>query len=223
MKTSLFTIIAGLLVVLCLACEKPPPRDDCPGGDCPDRPPCKDCPKPGGIHGEGDIISQTFITEPFHSIVNIGIADIYITKGDSQLITFNAQPNIINLITYEVFDGELILSIDQNVTIESSKGISIDVITPVIHKVTSMGTAYVKLRGSDQDKLYLSNTGTGTINAFDLEVDTCYVNITGTGSCKVTVNELLNAVITGTGNIYFRGYPAIISHTVGLGRLIDTN
>jgi len=221
MKTSTFTFVIGLFVVLCLSCERPP-RDDCPGGDCPDKP-CRDCPRPRRITGQGDIISQTFAIEPFHSIENIGIADVYITQGDIQEITLNAQPNIINLITYEVLNGELILGIDNNVIIESSRGIIIDITTPVIQKVTLMGTAFIKLNGPGQGKLYLNNTGTGSINAFNLEVDTCYVNLTGTGSCKVTVNELLDAVITGTGNVYYRGYPYIDSHITGLGRLISSN
>ncbi len=222
MKTSILNLVIGLFIVLCLSCERPP-RDDCPGGDCPDRPPCKDCPRPSRITGTGDVISQTFTVEPFHSVENIGIADIYITKGENQEITINAQSNIINLITYEVRDGELILSIEENVTIVSSRGISIDIITPVIHKVTSMGTAFIKLSGPGQGKLYLNNTGTGSINAFNLEVDTCYINLTGTGSCKVTVNELLDAVITGTRCVYNRGYPEIISHITGLGRMISSN
>ena len=221
MKTSILTLVIGLIVVLCLSCERPH-REDCPGGNCPD-PHCSYCPKPRRITGQGDIISQTFTIEPFHSIENIGIADVYITMGDIQEITINAQSNIINLITYEVLDGELILIIDNNVSIESSRGIFIDVTTPVIHKVTSIGTAYIKLSGPGQGKLYLNNTGTGSINAFNLEVDTCYINLTGTGSCKVTVNELLDAVITGTGNVYYRGYPDIITHITGLGRLISSN
>ncbi len=209
--------------MLCLACEKPPPREDCPGGDCPDRPPCRDCPGPRRITGQGDIISQTFTVEPFHSIENIGIADVNITQGDVQEITINAQQNIINLITSEVRNGELILGIEENVTIVSSKGIFIDITTPFIQKVTSLGTASIKLSGPGQGKLYLSNTGTGSINAFNFEVDTCYVSLTGTGSCRVTVNELLDVVLTGTGNVYYRGYPEIISHIIGLGRLISSN
>ena len=209
--------------MLCLACEKPPPREDCPGGDCPDRPPCRDCPGPRKITGQGDIISQTYTVEPFHSIQNIGIADVYITQGEIQEITLNAQPNIIDIITYEVRNGELILSIEDNVSIVSSKGIFIDITTPFIQKVTSLGTAYIKLSGPGQGKLHLSNTGTGSINAFNFEVDTCYVSLTGTGSCKVTVNELLDVVLTGTGNVYYRGYPEITSHITGLGRLISSN
>jgi hypothetical protein len=221
MKKSIFTIVTGLFVVLCLSCERPP-MGDCPGGDCPDRP-GRDGLNPRRITGRGDIISQTITIEPFHSIENIGIADVYITIGEIPEFTINAQPNIINLITYEVLDGELILSIDKNVNIVSSKGIFIDITTPVIHKVTSMGTAFIRLSGPGQAKLYLNNTGTGSINAFNLQVDTCYVNLTGTGSCKVAVNELLDAVITGTGNIYYMGFPNIISHITGLGRLISSN
>ena len=220
MKTSVLNIIIGLLVISCLSCDDRF-RDDCPDGDCPDRP-CRDCDN-GRITGHGEIVSQTVTVSPFHSIKNIGIADIYITKGDIQEITLYAQPNIIDLITYEVLDGELVLSIEKNVSIESSKGISIDITTPEIRKVTSMGTSFMKLSGYGQGKLYVDNTGTGSINAFGLEVDTCYVNLTGTGSCKVYVNELLNVVITGTGSVYYRGYPEIISHITGLGRVINSN
>ena len=223
MKTSTLNIIIGLFVMLCLSCEKPSPRDDCPGGDCPDRP-CRDCDKPRSITGEGDIISETYSVAPFHSIGNTGVSTVYITKGDNYEITLSAQPNIIDYILYEVRGGEIILSMDENVSIESSKGIFIDITTPDIQQITSTGTSFIRLSGSRQGRLRLYNTGTGSINAFNLEVDTCYVNLTGTGSCKVAVNELLDAVITGTGSVYYRGYPdEIYSYVTGLGRLINSN
>jgi len=220
MKPSLINIIIGLLVILCFSCDPPFP-DDCPNGDCPDRP-CRDCDN-RRITGHGDIVSQTVTVPPFHSIKNIGIADIYISKGDIQEVTIYAQQNIIDVITYEVLDGELVLSVEKDISIESAEGISIDIITPEIRKVSSLGTSYMKLSGYGQGKLYIDNTGTGSINAFGLEVDTCYVTLTGTGSCKVNVNELLNAVITGTGSVYYRGYPEIVSHITGLGRLVNSN
>ncbi|UCH13895.1 MAG: DUF2807 domain-containing protein, partial [Bacteroidales bacterium] len=161
MKTSTLTIIIGLFFLLCLSCEKPPPREDCPGGDCPDRP-CRDCPHPRSITGEGDIISQTFTVSPFHSIGNTGIANVYITKGDNYEVTLSAQPNIIDYITYEVQGGEIFLGMEENVTIVSSKGIFIDITTPEIQQVTSTGTSFIRLSGSRQGKLRLYNTGTGS-------------------------------------------------------------
>ncbi len=220
MKPSLLYIITGLIVILCFSCRDPY-RDDCPDGDCPDRP-CRDCDN-RRIAGRGDIVSENVTVPPFHSIKNIGIADIYITRGNVQEITVYAQQNIIDIITFEVLDGELIISIEKNVTIESSKGISIDITAPEIRKVSSLGTSNMRLSGNGQSKIYIDNTGTGSINAFNFEVDTCYVNLTGTGDCKVNVNELLNAVITGTGSVYYRGYPEIVSHITGLGRVINSN
>jgi hypothetical protein len=220
MKPSVLNIITGLLVILCFSCDGPF-RDDCPDGDCPDRP-CRDCDN-RRIAGRGDIVSENVTVSPFHSIKNIGIADIYITRGDVQKITVYAQPNIIDIITFEVLDGELVISIEKNVTIESSKGISIDITAPEIRKVSSLGTSYMKLNGNGQSKIYIDNTGTGSINAFNFEVDTCYVNLTGTGDCKVNVNELLDVVITGTGSVYYSGYPEIVSHITGLGRLVNSN
>jgi hypothetical protein len=220
MKSPVLNILIGLLVISCFSCRDPY-RDDCPGGDCPDRP-CRDCDN-SRISGRGDIVSQTVTVGPFHSIKNIGVADIYITKGNPQEVTIYAQQNIIDIMTYEVLDGELVLSIEKNVTIESSKGISIDITMPEIRKISSLGTSYMRISGTGQGKLYIDNTGTGTINAFGFEVDTCYVNLTGTGDCRVNVNLLLNAVITGTGSVYYRGYPEIVSSVTGLGRIINSN
>jgi hypothetical protein len=220
MKPSVLSILIGLLVLSCFSCRDPY-RDDCPGGDCPDRP-CRDC-DGRRIAGRGEIVSRTVTVAPFHSVKNIGVADIYITKGSPQEVTIYAQQNIIDIMTYEVLDGELVLSIEKNVTIESSKGISIDITMPEIRKISSLGTSYMKLSGAGQGKIYIDNTGTGTINAFGFEVDTCYVNLTGTGDCRVNVNLLLNAVITGTGSVYYRGYPEIVSSVTGLGRIINSN
>lgn len=222
MKTTLVTLFTGLIMVLCLSCERPP-REDCPGGDCPDRPPCRDCPKPRAVSGEGDIISQNIPATPFHSITNIGIVNVYITQDSTYSITLYAQPNIIDFINFDFQGGELILNIDENVQIVSSKGISVDVTLPVIQRVTNMGTAYMRLSGPGQDKIHIDNTGTGSINMYSLEVDTCYVNLTGTGSCKVRVNSLLDAIITGTGDVYYQGYPEIITRITGLGKIISAN
>lgn len=222
MKTIIYRIIIGLIIILPLACEPccwdDDCCDDCDWGDCSD-----DCCEKRRIYGRGDIVSRTIYLNTFSSVVNVGIADVYITKGESSEITIRAQNNILNVVTYEVRNDELILGIENDVCIESSRGITIDVTTPFIDEVTSVGTGYMRVSGGDQDELYIENTGTGCINAYDLEVDNCYIVLTGTGSCKVDVNDNLYATITGIGVVYYRGNPSISSTITGLGQIVDSN
>jgi len=221
MKIIILKIFISLLVISHFACD--PCCWDTPCDDC-DRDNCRDeCCDKRRITGRGDIISRTINLNPFNSVVNFGVADVYITKGDTYQITLRAQHNILDVITYEVRNDVLTLGIEDDVCIQSSRSIAIDIITPDIVKVTSVGTGYIKLCGDDQGELYIENTGTGCIDAYDLEIGTCYIVLTGTGSCKVNVNDLLDVTITGIGTVYYRGSPSISSTIIGLGQIIDAN
>ncbi len=217
MKTLNLKIFAGLLILLQFGCD-PCCWDSC-CDDCYD----DDCCNKRTINGRGEIISRTYNTDPFNSVVSVGIADVNIVKGDTWQVTLNAQHNILDVLTWEVRNNELILGIDEDVCIESSRGISIDIITSDIEQIISVGTGYIKVSGEKQGELFIRNTGTGCVNAYDLEVDTCCIVLTGTGSCKVDVNDLLDVTITGTGIVYYRGNPSVSSLVLGLGQIIKTN
>ena len=204
MKKSILLILSFYIIVLFNGCEKENNGTN-------------------DITGIGDIVTDTLDLSSFHSIKNTGVANIYVTVGDTQSVVLKAQQNIIDVITYEANNSKLEIGIQENTSINESKGIVFEITIPEIVKIELVGVGDFELSGDSQDELYISLIGVGTVRAYNLEVDVCHITSTGVGNCQVRVNNTLNVTITGVGSVYFKGNPAISSTITGLGKLVDDN
>ncbi|RMG28414.1 MAG: DUF2807 domain-containing protein [Bacteroidetes bacterium] len=84
---------------------------------------------------------------------------------------------------------------------------------------TLSGSANVELAGV-ADKQYLNISGSGNIQAEQLECEQTEAHISGSGNIDVVANEELNARITGSGNIRYRGEaPRTYTKTSGSGSI----
>jgi Putative auto-transporter adhesin, head GIN domain len=63
-------------------------------------------------------------------------------------------------------------------------------------------------------------SGSGRIAAADLVVDRCNVRISGSGSVQINVKTSLDATISGSGSVSYKGSPSQVnSHASGSGRV----
>jgi hypothetical protein len=84
------------------------------------------------------------------------------------------------------------------------------------------GSGYVYLEG-DSESLDAEIDGSGWLRSFGLNSDIADVRIEGSGSAEVNVSADLDAFILGSGDIHYKGHPAIFAEITGSGRLIDAN
>ena len=204
MKKSILLILLSFTIVFFNSCEK--------GNN-----------GTNNITGIGDIVADTLDLSSFHSIKNTGVANIYVTVGDTQSVVLKAQQNIIDVLTYEANNSTLEIGIQENTSINESKGIVFEIGIPEINKIELIGVGDFELSGDLQDELYIFLIGVGTVRAYNLEVDVCHITSTGVGNCQVRVNNTLNVTITGVGSVYYKGDPTINSTITGLGKLVDAN
>jgi len=66
-------------------------------------------------------------------------------------------------------------------------------------------------------------TGSGEINAIDLDTQQASVSITGSGDCRVNASDKLRAKITGSGDVLYKGQPRISQSITGSGKVKDRN
>ena len=71
--------------------------------------------------------------------------------------------------------------------------------------------------------MFIELTGTGDLNAYDLEVRECIVMLSGTGDARVRVVDNLDVESTGTGDVYYKGQPSIDVEITGTGSLHNEN
>lgn len=89
-------------------------------------------------------------------------------------------------------------------------------------KAQLTGTGHLFIEGIS-NKLIISTTGNGQFNGVDLECDDVQITSSGFGDCKVFVNSKLDVIITGSGNIYYKGNPDINANITGTGTVINMN
>ncbi len=66
-------------------------------------------------------------------------------------------------------------------------------------------------------------SGSGRVQGFSLAAESAKIILAGSGYQQVWAKDNLDATITGSGNIYYRGTPTITKYTPSSGKLIDSN
>ncbi len=182
------------------------------------------------IEGIGDVMIQTVSLPSFSNISNTIPANINVTVGSPQKIVVKAQQNILDVMILIVENSELRLDFDENVSVTASKRIEVDITVAEINRITSTGVANFLtgwanflLSGPKQDEMSINISNLVNVEAYELEVDVCSINMAGFAHCKVKVNNILNAVLTGIGSVYYQGNPTINATTSGIGKVINDN
>jgi Putative auto-transporter adhesin, head GIN domain len=122
------------------------------------------------------------ITVPFESLNEVNLSG----SGDI---------NSKNTIVTSQFSTSLSGSGDINLMVEAKE---------IMAKVTGSGDMVLKGKSDD---LKCSVTGSGDLNAFGLESENVNAAVTGSGNSKVYCTELLEARVTGSGDIDYKGNP----------------
>jgi autotransporter translocation and assembly factor TamB len=83
--------------------------------------------------------------------------------------------------------------------------------------ISGSGTVILEGKGEDGD---INISGSGTLYAEDFATDSFQIEISGSGKCEVNVSQTLDADISGSGSVYYKGDPdKVRSNISGSGRV----
>ena len=81
------------------------------------------------------------------------------------------------------------------------------------------GSGKIQASGS-ADMVKTNISGSGKVLAADLETNRCYIRISGSGDVEINVRNELDANISGSGSVSYRGNPKKVnSHAAGSGKV----
>lgn len=170
-------------------------------------------PKLNGVSvmGSGKIIGQdNFKTGAFYAKVSgSGSISIEAETEDADLNVSGSGNIKINGVFGRVDSsisgsGKIVLNGSMASTIES----------------TISGSGRLEISGSA--KTLRSNiSGSGKVAGYALSVDKCFARISGSGSVEITAKEEIEAEISGSGTVIYKGNPDhVSSHSSGSGKVI---
>jgi hypothetical protein len=167
-----------------------------------------------GVKGSGPVQSETRFLEPFHAVKLQLSGDVEITRGDRSEVTVEAQGNLLPILKTDVENGVLKLFFDQNVSY--SENVKIRVITPSLDNLDLMSSGTMKVLSPwDGDTFEMQVSGSGDIEAMQLNAASVVADINGSGSIKLAGKTGdIKADISGSGDLLAEG---LASQTADLG------
>lgn len=189
------------------------------------------------IIGGGDVVTETrAISAKFTAIRLQSTANVLIKQGSPASVDIKTFGNILPAVTTTVSGNILVIDTEGSVTNAATE---VTITVPNLTEITASGTGNIgtignyifndlivaasgtgtiKLAGVCKN-LMTRNTGTGGIDVFDMPAQTVDATSSGTGELKTTVNQMLNAKISGSGNIIYKGDPTVIRRITGSGEV----
>ena len=177
-------------------------------------------------------------------------ATVYITVRDLESVSVSGSGDLVGESNFSVRDldlnvsgsGSMKLQIEASGEVEadvsgsgslelkgSSRGIESDISGSgrTVLDMTVNGEAEFSISGSGRieargkaKEVTTSISGSGRVMAADLETNRCKVRISGSGGMEIHVNDELDASITGSGSVGYRGNPSKVNgSSSGSGRV----
>ena len=176
-----------------------------------------------------EIVAQPNITKNISLEVTDGILNIKFKKKANHYEDINiniSMPELRslaicgtgNINTTNAFDscGTVLIDISGSGNINASFNSNSNTYTKI------SGSGNISLTG-DSPYHDMTIEGEGNIYSFGFHTDHSVARIIGSGSCELTADSTLNVLISGSGNIYYKGHPVITSSITGEGAIHDSN
>ena len=163
------------------------------------------------VSGSGDVIGESRFTT--------GDLELSVSGSGSLKLEANASGDVEADVSGS---GDLYLkgqskSFESDVT--GSGKINISMTVSGLADFQLSGSGKVEASGT-ANMVKASITGSGRVMAADMEAKRCQVRISGSGDVEINVKEELDADITGSGSVNYKGNPSKVnSHASGSGKV----
>jgi hypothetical protein len=163
------------------------------------------------VSGSGDVIGQTKITGTDLSFNVSGSGNLTLEVEASGKINGDVSGSGDISLTGKCksYDGDVSGSgkVDLNLAIQDKADFSVS------------GSGKIEAKGS-AESVEAAISGSGKVLAANLETNRCEVRISGSGDVEINVKNELDANITGSGSVQYKGNPSKVnSHASGSGKV----
>lgn len=185
------------------------------------------------VVGSGRVISEARNVSDFTSIELAGSAEVNVQLGPKESVTVEADDNVVPLIETTVANGKLLISTKPGINLTTSNGVHVNVVMKSLNGITLSGSGKIFVTGMSGPELTIELPGSGNINVagtvdhvginllgsgniycVTLRAVSADVKLDGSGNITLHATQSLNASLSGSGSIQYRGRPAQITKNI---------
>jgi hypothetical protein len=171
------------------------------------------------INGSGKAASETRPVSHFDRVSMGGTGELTITQGNEEALTVEADDNILPYIKTEVRGNELVLHIQEGVSINPRSTIRYDLKVKDLNRVAISGSGKVMADALKVQDFSTAISGSGNMHFGKLDAQDVVLDISGSG--KMIVDELkaqtIESKTSGSGDYDLTGEVTKQSVTISGG------
>ena len=162
---------------------------------------------PSIVNGSGTVSTEAREVNNFDAISLENMGNVYITVGNTEKLTIEAEDNLLPLLTSEVENGTLKLDVVRGRNINPTKPITYNVTVRDLKNITLAGSGNIYSAPLEAGQMTVMLAGSGNINLEELTSKGLNVTIAGSGNIHVDdiTTESVDATISGSGDIRIAG------------------
>jgi hypothetical protein len=161
-----------------------------------------------------------YTEQPVITITAPSVSDL-VCSGSGDVVADGLEGDDVRVVASgsgDIITGA-VSAIETTIVISGSGNVMTGAIISTSLKATLTGSGDLTSSGITISNRYVVS-GSGSIFSRDLLTGSEVVTMTGSGSVYTTVNDHLEGVISGSGNLYLQGDPTVNITRSGSGRLI---
>jgi hypothetical protein len=194
------------------------------------------------ISGDGNVAMEKRSLGGFSKVFTSGSTLVHITKASNFSINVKGYENLLPYLETSVQNGTLKIEIDKDMRVKNAN-YEVFITMPDLSAISTEGSGDVdvlgdfsgntdfelKISGSANISFEKGSTqnlstrieGSGDIKAFGLVAADAKPITSGSGDTEIGITNKLDARISGSGNVYYKGSPVSVDTNIsGSGKVI---
>ena len=159
------------------------------------------------VNGSGNITTKTYDVKDFSRVTLEGFGDVYITQGETEELSVEADDNMFAQLDIRVRGDELILGVKPNISLNPSRSIVYHLTVRDLKNITLAGSGNFYSDAVQTNDLKILLAGSGDIEVKGLSGSGLDINLSGSGNItvrKIAVTSVATS-INGSGDIKLDG------------------
>jgi hypothetical protein len=156
-----------------------------------------------GARGSGRVIEKEFDVDDFTGVELATFADLYIEVGETEALRLEAEDNLINYFQAAVIGDTLELRNRSGVNLRPTRPVRFYLTVTSLDTIVVSGSGDVEAPDLEAGRISVTITGSGDVDMGNLDADTVDVRVTGSGNLNVAGSEAQDQEVTlnGSGDV----------------------
>lgn len=155
------------------------------------------------INGSGTIVTEDRAVSGFDKVDLQSIGNLTIIEGDKESLTIEADDNLMEYITTDVFNNALEIGMEPNISIDPSRAIEYTLTVKSLSSIVLSGFGNINAAELNAEDIEIKLSGSGNMTLGDLKTENALLRVSGFGNINVDnmVVDQPTLEISGSGDI----------------------